>query len=158
MEFVALFFRWLLQGGWKWLLGGAAALVIGWKVMAFVNHYHVIEAKAAQTDALVKANADLTAKAKAFDLRLAAVRDKQAQAEKDRDQARAALGQGDKDRAAYMAMLKGALENAAVRTNPLCWPSDGDRRLRNDFWGKFLGGISNPRPDGGAGGLPAVAP
>ena len=146
VSILALLSRWFFGGGWKWVAG---AVVIGgltiWGV-SWLNHYHDLQDKAARTE---KAEGQI----KDFTTRLDKAVAAKAAADKERDKARAQLAQADADRATYFNMLKEGLKNAAVRTNPVCWPTDADRRVRNEAPGRFIPGFGTV---GAGGGLPAA--
>lgn len=143
-----LILNWFLGGGWiKCLEGLAVAAAIAWGAL-WLHNYHVLQAKAALADGLT---AQLSDEHSRLDKALGAQKD----AERDRDEARKVLAMSDADRAAYFAMLaKRMPANAPIRTNPLCLPSDDDRRLRNEATAKFVPGFGST---GIGGGLPAIA-
>lgn len=116
----AFILPWILSGGWKWLLGGIAALVVGLYVYSWVSHYHHLEAQAAKVPALEA----FMAKSK--------------QADADRIKADQALSTWEAAKGDILATIRKSMKNAPIQTNPVCFPTADDRRLRNDAFDKLL--------------------
>ncbi len=116
----AFILPWILNGGWKWLLGSIAALVVGLYVYSWVSHYHRLEAEAAKVPALEAFMA------------------KSIQADKDRVAADAALTTWQTAKADILGQIRKSMKNAPIQTNPVCFPTADDRRVRNDAFDKLL--------------------
>lgn len=130
----ALILKWFLGGGWiKCLEGLAVIALVAWGAM-WLHNYHAMQAKAAKADQL---QGQLTDEHARLDVALAAKR----QAETDRDLARHLLVMSDQDRNAFFDALRKGMKNAPVVVNPLCWPSDADRSVRNDAREKYAPGF-----------------
>lgn len=116
----ALALSWLLGGGWKWLLGGIATLVIGIYAASWLHHYHQLETDAAKVPGLT---AQITVMQKA---------------DKDRQAADAKLTSWQDAKADIIANIRKGMRNAPIETNPVCLPTADDRRVRNEALDKLL--------------------
>lgn len=116
----AFILPWLLNGGWKWLLGGAVAIGIAIYVMSWVSHIRHLESEAAKVPALEAFMA------------------KSIQADKDRAAADRALSTWQGAKSDILATIRKSMKNAPIQTNPDCFPSADDRRVRNDAFDKLL--------------------
>lgn len=125
--------RWLIGGGWRWALGGLAALAIGIYVAAWFGNYRHLEAEAAKVPALKEAVA-------ARDGLISAMK----KADADRAKADADLSAWQASARDILAQIRKGMKNAPIQINPVCWPSDNDRRLRNDAIDQLLPGPAVP--------------
>lgn len=122
--------KWLIGGGWRWALGVLAAIAVGIYVAAWVGHYRHLESEAAKVPALKEAVASR-------DGLISAMK----KADADRVKADADLSAWQASAADILAKIRKGMKNAPIQVNPICWPSDNDRRMRNDAIDQLL-----PRP------------
>jgi hypothetical protein len=119
--------KWLIDGGWRWALGGLAAIAVGIYLAAWFGHYRRLESDAATVPALKEAVA-------ARDGLIFAMK----KADADRAKADSDLSAWQASAADILAQIRKRMKNAPIEINPLCWPSDNDRRVRNDAIDQLL--------------------
>lgn len=116
MTILALISRWILSGGWKFILGG---IVLAYVYSVYLDYQH-----AKEVAATVPA---LSAQIEGYK-----------RADAARQQADADLTKWQNAASDILSNLRRASKNAAVATNPVCAPSDADRSLRNDAFDQLL--------------------
>jgi hypothetical protein len=137
---------WVLGGGWKWIAGGLLLIGLLTAGGIWLHHYHILEEKAAQYDTLKASFEDQNNRlAKA----MVTIHDNEIAARQAADDLRVSTA----DRASLFAALRKGMANAAVATNPVCFPSDDERGVRNKALERYAPG---PGGRGAVGGVPAV--
>lgn len=141
---------WLAALPWV-KIAAVAAVVTG--LGLFYWHYSYLTTEAAKVPALEKANVSLTAQVQTNDKRIGPVLE---QMKKNNDDVVAALTDLNHQRAQFnltIANLKEAMAHASASTNPVCRPSDAERKLWNDTIAKYFAD-SQPGSTGAAGKVP----
>jgi hypothetical protein len=123
----AALLTWVLNGGWKWALGAIGAAVLGFFVISWFSAYNDMKAKAALVPGL---EATITAR----DAVIGAMK----QADADRAAADKRLSDWQHSKDQILAAIRKGMSNAPVHTNPICAPTDDDRRVRNEALDKLL--------------------
>lgn len=129
--------RWFLAGGWK-IVGIAALAIAG---LIFVNRVFYWKAEAAKVPGLEQKLSD-------YDKRAEQVLNKLLEAEQKRGAAEAALTAWQNYKSNITVQLQESARNAPASTNPVCLPTDPERKLRNDAIKQLLG------PSGSGSELP----
>lgn len=124
---MTLFLAWLLNGGWKYLLGGIAAAGIAILAGLWLHHYHSLEGDAAKVPGLVATIAGRDA-----------LIGEMKHADADRDKADKDLSTWQGASAAAFNALRAGMKHAPIATNPVCLPSASDRLQRNSALNKLL--------------------
>lgn len=123
----AAILTWVLNGGWKWALGALAAAIMGFFIVSWVSDYNDMKAQASRVPGL---EAAISAK----DAVITAMR----KADADRTEADKKLSDWQHSKDQILAAIRKDMNNAPVHVDPICAPTDDDRRVRNEALGKLL--------------------
>lgn len=126
MTLLAAFSRWVLAGGYKWILGAIAifALYLG---VQQIRHWK------AESEKVPALNSKITG----METQAGDILERFTLSEVKRHETEQLISAKEAEIAALISALRDKSRDTPANTNRICLPTDGDRSVRNDALGKL---------------------